>query len=72
MKRKTCPGCEVQFVVLRSDAVTCSPRCRQRYKRHCDKITRSAQDRDQELTDEQPTDAANVDPARTGEVVSGV
>lgn len=39
MKRKVCKGCDTQFVALRADAVTCSPRCRQRYKRMCDKIT---------------------------------
>lgn len=39
MKRVKCKGCEVEFRALRSDAVTCSPKCRQRYKRMCDKIT---------------------------------
>jgi hypothetical protein len=39
MNRKKCKGCEVEFVALRSDAVTCGAKCRQRYKRMCDKIT---------------------------------
>lgn len=39
MHRITCKGCDVQFVALRSDAVTCSPRCRKRYQRQCDQIT---------------------------------
>lgn len=72
MNRKKCPGCEVQFVVLRSDAVTCSPRCRQRYKRHCDKINREAVKRFEVLCAEVTTGPAIVDPTRTGEVVSGV
>lgn len=42
MRRCTCKGCGVQFVALRSDALTCSPKCRQRYKRHCDQITADA------------------------------
>ena len=39
MRRLTCKGCGVQMVALRSDRLTCSPRCRQRYKRMCDQIT---------------------------------
>lgn len=39
MPRKQCKACDVFFVAFRSDALTCSPRCRQRYKRQCDKIT---------------------------------
>lgn len=36
---KQCKMCDVFFLACRSDALTCSPRCRQRYKRQCDKIT---------------------------------
>lgn len=39
MHRKECKACDVQFVALRSDAVTCSPRCRKRYERICRQIT---------------------------------
>lgn len=40
MTRVECKGCGVQFVALRSDAATCSPRCRKRYERMCREITR--------------------------------
>jgi len=40
MPRKQCKACDVFFIAFRSDALTCSPRCRQRYKRMCDQITR--------------------------------
>lgn len=43
MTRKECKGCDVQFVALRSDAVTCSPRCRKRYQRMCDQINAEMQ-----------------------------
>ena len=39
MTRKQCKACDVFFIAFRSDALTCSPKCRQRYKRMCDKIT---------------------------------
>lgn len=34
------PGCDALFYSTRMDHLTCSAKCRQRYKRHCDKITR--------------------------------
>lgn len=46
MHRKTCKGCDVQFVALRSDAVTCSPRCRKRYERQCREITYQVEELD--------------------------
>lgn len=38
---QTCcnPKCRVTFYPIRSDALTCSPACRQAFKRHCDAIT---------------------------------
>ena len=43
MHRKTCKGCDNQFVALRTDAVTCSAKCRKRYERHCRAITKRMQ-----------------------------
>jgi hypothetical protein len=43
VKRLTCKGCDTQFVALRSDAVTCSAKCRKRYQRMCDHINREMQ-----------------------------
>lgn len=37
-----CKGCDRQFLATRSDATTCGPTCRQRYKRKCDRITKDA------------------------------
>lgn len=37
--KRRCPGCDAVFFPVRSDRVTCSDRCRQRYKRKCDAIT---------------------------------
>lgn len=46
------PGCDALFYSTRGDQLTCSPRCRQRYKRHCDKITA------QQPQDKQPVKVA--------------
>lgn len=46
MHRKMCKGCDTQFVALRADAVTCSPKCRKRYERECREITRRIQERE--------------------------
>lgn len=43
MHRMKCKGCDTDFVALRTDAVTCSPRCRKRYQRMCEQITRDMQ-----------------------------
>lgn len=42
MRKYECKGCGLTLVALRTDTVTCSPRCRQRYKRACDRITQLA------------------------------
>jgi hypothetical protein len=39
MHRKTCKMCDVQFVALRSDKITCGARCRKAYERQCRRIT---------------------------------
>jgi len=38
MVRIECKCCRLTFLGKRRDAVTCSARCRQRYKRRCDRI----------------------------------
>lgn len=47
MHRKTCKGCTGMFVALRSDALTCSPRCRKIWERHCREITKRAKEAEQ-------------------------
>lgn len=40
--KRVCLGCLFPFTASRADAACCSERCRQRYKRKCDKVTASS------------------------------
>ena len=55
MTRKQCKGCDVYFVALRSDALTCSSKCRKRYERMCREITRRAEETEKRRTEHAAT-----------------
>jgi len=71
-RRFRCIACNESFPAKRSDAWTCSARCRKRLQRYIEKREKEGFTPREDATAVQLTDAANVDPTPSGEVVSGV
>lgn len=72
MHRKTCPGCTGMFVALRSDAETCSPRCRQIVSRRHRKRVKELQELRRAEVEKRTMPGEIVDPERFYEVGGNV
>lgn len=68
MKNRTvsCKQCRKLFPASRSDAVTCSPRCRQAYKRFCDSITAQVEEFERAKRERKNANASDAAAIRNG------